>query len=172
MGGMSRPGGSTKTNVSTASALVDVVLTLDVNAYAQHDVLADTQEVPDCLRGAGTGILQSVTLIDYDDNARAIDLIFLSDNKSIGTENAAVSVSDANAAFILGVVRIAAADYIDMVNAQFAMKAGADCGFVVWSDGVAAGSDRSIWVAAVYRDATGDTYTAAGIKLRIGILQD
>ncbi|RKY68954.1 MAG: hypothetical protein DRQ02_02655 [Candidatus Latescibacterota bacterium] len=157
---------STKYPVSTASDLIDVALSLDTNAYAQDDVLAATQEVVDALRGAGTGVLQSVTLIDYDDNARAIDLIFLSENVGIGTENAAVSISDGDAANILGVVQVAAADYIDMVNSQSATKKGSDCGFVLKS------ASSSIWVAAVYRDATGDTYTASGIDLRIGILQD
>lgn len=170
--GQSKPGGSTKTNISTASGVFDVILSLDTSAYAQHDVLADSQEVPDCLRGAGTGVLQSVTLIDYDDNARAIDLVFLSTNASIGTENSAVSITDANAAYILGVVQITASDYIDMVSSQFATKVGPDCGFVLWCDNTTAGTDHSVWVSAVYRDATGDTYTASGIKLRIGILQD
>lgn len=163
---------ATKYPISTATDLVDVVLTLDTSAYAQHDILADSQEVPDCLRAGKIGLLQSVTLIDYDYNARAIDLIFLSTNATLGTENDPVTITDANAAYILGVVQILASDYIDMVTSKFATKSGSDCGFVVSSDNTTAGTAYSIWVAAVYRDATGDTYTAAGIKLRLGILQD
>jgi len=155
---------STKYPISTATAIIDVTLSLDTSAYAQHDVLAATQVVADAFRGAGTGILQSVTLNDYDANGRAIDLIFLSANTAIGTENDAVTMADN--ANILGVVKITAANYIDMVNSQFATKSGADCGFGL------TGVGSQMWIGAVYRDATGDTYTVGGIRLKLTILQD
>ena len=157
-------GSSTKFPISTATAIIDITLSLDTGAYAQHDVLAATQVVADAFRAAGTGVLQSVVLNDYDYNARAIDLIFLSANTAIGTENAAVTMADN--ANVLGVVQIAAADYIDMINSQFATKSGPDCGFGL------KGVGPQMWVAAVYRDATGDTYTASGIRLKLTILQD
>lgn len=143
----------------------DLVLSLDTDAYAQHDVLADRQELANVVgQPAGCGRIDSVVLIDFDYNARAITLVFLDSDVTIGTENSAVSISDANAAKILGKVELAAADYEDMKNSQFAQALNIGLPFKC-----AAGS-KSIYVAAIYRDATGDTYTASGIRLRIGIL--
>lgn len=142
-----------------------LALSLDTNAYAQDDVLADRQELADVVGiEAGCGIIQSVVLIDFDDNARAITLIFLDADVTIGTENSAVSISDANAASILGKVELAAADYEDMVNSQFAQDMNVGMTFRC------AAATKSIWVAAIYRDATGDTYTASGITIKVGIL--
>jgi hypothetical protein len=143
----------------------DLALSLDTDAYAENDVLADRQELANVVGiTGGCGLIQSVVLTDYDDNGRAITLIFLDADVSIGTENAAVSISDANAASILGMVEISASDYEDMINNQFAQVLNVGLPFKC-ADG-----SKSIYVAAVYRDATGDTYTASGIELKIGIL--
>ena len=143
----------------------DLTLSLDTNAYAQNDVLADRQMLAKVVGIAGgCGLIQSVVLTDYDDNGRAITLIFLDADVTIGTENSAVSISDANAASILGKVAIAAGDYEDMIGSQFAQVLNVGLPFKC------AAGQTSIWVAAVYRDATGDTYTAAGVELKIGIL--
>jgi hypothetical protein len=59
--------------------------------HARH-VLADSQEVASALRVAnGEAVLQSIVLNDKDDQGKAMDLVFLSANVSIGTENTAVS---------------------------------------------------------------------------------
>ena len=112
----------------------------------------------------GCGMIQSLLLTDYDDNGRAITVIFLDEDVTIGTENSAVSISDANAAKILGKVEIGAGDYEDMINSQFAQKLNIGLPFKC------AAGDKSIYAAAVYRDPTGDTYTAAGVELKVGIL--
>ena len=139
-----------------------VILSLDTNAYAQNDVLADRQKVEQVTPvGAGGGVISSVVLKDFDDNARAITLIFLDANVSIGTENDPVSISDANAAHIIGAVKITASDYVDMVNSQFAEIRNINMSFECRVD------TQNIYVAAIYRDATGDTYTANGIQLDI-----
>jgi len=143
----------------------DLTLSLDTDAYAQGDVLADRQELANVVGvSGGCGLIQSVLLTDYDDNARAITLVFLDADVPIGTENAAVSISDANAAKIIGKVQILAADYEDMINSQFAQVLNIGLPFKC-ADG-----SKSIYVAAIYKDATGDTYTASGIELKIGIL--
>jgi hypothetical protein len=142
----------------------EVTLSLDTNVYADGDVLADTQEVASALRTtAGSGVIQSVVVLDKDDQGEALDLVFLKSNVSIGTENSAVSVTDANADEILGVVEVAATDWVDLVNSQIATMANLS----IVLDGP---TGTSIWVAAISRGA--GTYTASGITLKIGILQD
>jgi hypothetical protein len=150
--------------VSGHLVLVDVTLSLDTNVYADGDVLAATQEVASALRvNDGLGLLRSVQVLDEDDQGEDFDLIFLGADVSIGTENDAVSVSDENARQIEGRVMIEAADYYDMGGCQIATKEG--LGLVL----EAASGDTSIYLAAVSR-GTG-TYTASGLRLRLGIEQ-
>lgn len=147
------------------TSLIDVTLSLDTNIYASGDVLADTQEIADALRvNGGTGIIQSLVVLDKDDLGLALDIVFLQKNVSIGTENSAVSISDTNAEEILGIVEILSGDYVDLVGSQIVTKQGLSILAKSLVD------SKSLYVAAISR-ATG-TYTAAGIVLKIGILRD
>lgn len=148
-------------------SLIDVTLSLDTGAYADGDVLADTQEVADALRlEGGSGVIQSVTILDRDDNGTAIDIVFLSKDVSLGTENGAISISDADAINILGIVQVFAGDYVDLANSQFVTKTNLSI-VAKNSEGL---STKSIYVGVISRATS--TYTAAGITLRIGILRD
>lgn len=147
------------------SKVAEVTLSLDTAQYASGDVLAATQIIEACMRGnGGTGVIHSVVLLDKNDQGGALDLVFFRTNASIGNENDAVSVSDANADEILGIVEITAGDYVDLVNSQLVTKTSV--GIVVDAD---AGAD-DLYVAAISRDTK--TYTAAGITLKIGFLRD
>jgi hypothetical protein len=150
---------------STRGKFVDVTLSLDTSAYADGDLLADTQEVSGALTVAnGTGVIQSITVIDEDDQGVAMDLVFLSANNTLGTENSAPSITDAHARDILGRVRVNASDYIDLGGVRIATVVGVGIGIKAGS-----GVD-DIWVAAITRGAP--TYTASGVRLRIYIAND
>jgi hypothetical protein len=144
--------------------LHDLTLSLDTNAYADGDVLADRQKLVAITGlGGGAGVIQSITLLDTDDQGQALDLVIMDSDVTLGTENAAVSISDANAAKIIGVVEVAADDYVDLVNSQIVCKNNLGIAFKC------APGDKGIYIGAISR-GTG-IYTAAGISLRIGILQ-
>lgn len=152
-------------SVSGHTSYIDVTLVLDTNAYADGDLLSDSVVVTNAMRvNDGTGILQSVHLLDEDDQGVALDLIFASANADFGTINSAPTVTDTVARDILGTVRIATSDYIDLGLNRSATKTGV--GLVVKP----ATGTRNLYVAAVIRGA--GTYTASGIKLRLGFLQD
>lgn len=144
----------------------EVTLVIDTAIYASGDVLSSTVAIPDAAsENFGTGIIHSVTLLDKDDEAGALDLVFLRTNVSLGTLNAAVSISDTNADEILGVVEIAASDYVDLVNSQIVTKTNLGIGFRTEA------TSQAIYVAAISRDTK--TYTTASdITLKITILQD
>lgn len=147
--------------VATPRSFIDVTLTLDTSAYATGDVLADTQVVSNAMRVAdGLGTLQSIVVLDEDDQGIAFDVVFLSANVSLGTENAAVSITDANARNWLGLVSIAGGDYVDLGGSRVAVKM--NLGLVVKP----ATGTRDLYVGAIGRGTA--TYTAAGIKLRLG----
>jgi len=146
--------------------LVDVTLTLDTSAYASGDLLVDTQVVASAVRlSDGKGILHSIMVIDEDDQGAAFNLYFLSANNTFGSVNSAPSISDANARDILCVVPIATTDYYDLGGVKVADLHGLNR--IIKG----ASASTSIYVAAVNGTGT-PTYTASGLKLRIGILQD
>ena len=143
---------------------VDVTLSTDTSAYGSGDLIADTQVVATCVRANDAfGVLASAVVIDEDDQGAAIDLWFLSANNTLGTENSAPSISDANAREILGYVAVAAADYKDLGGVKIASKTGVNLPIKP-----ATGTD-DIYVAVVSNGST-PTYTATGLKLRLGFL--
>lgn len=150
------------------NGFLEVTLTLDTSPYAAGDVLAATQEIASALREGGeVAILGSLTLLDIDDQAGALDILILRSDAPMGAaENAPLNITDANAAEILTVVPFAAGDYIDLINSQLATKNISDQGM---GAPIYAASGTSIWVAAVSRDTK--TYTAAGLVLKIGLLR-
>jgi hypothetical protein len=139
-----------------------VTLSLDTSAYASGDVLADTQEIADAMfTPGGTGEIQSINVLDKDDQGVEIDLVFLKTNVALGTENAAPAITDTNAAQILGIVNVPAASQIDFGGARLATVKEIDLPVS------AASGSKSIFVAAVTRGTP--THTAAGIVLYVTI---
>lgn len=150
--------------VSGHAAVLEVILSLDTNVYADGDVLADTQEIASAFRiNDGLGRLRSLVVIDQDDQGVDMDIYLLDGNVSFGAKNAAVSITGANALKILAKIAIAAADYYDLGGVRVAVKSGLDTILKA-----ASGTDK-LYVAVVSRGA--GTYTASGVKLRLGIEQ-
>ena len=147
--------------------LIDVTLTTDAEAHADNDVIAQSIEIPNAVAvKGGSAIIQSVMLLDEDDEAPSVDLIYQTDNTALAAdEGEAINISDANARDILGFVNVS--NYTDLIGCQVAVKT--NIGLVV----KAASTTKSIWVHAVNR--SGGTYTPAAttdLKMRIGIVKD
>jgi len=142
--------------------VVSVTPTLDTSIYSADDLLFNTTEVPlAVLHAGGHARLESITLLDEDDQGIAMDLLFLDAVTSLGTFNAAFNASDTLGRGILGRVNIATGDYIDFGNFRIAQKASV--GIVM----KAATAASSLYVAGVTRGGT-PTYTAAGLKFKFG----
>jgi hypothetical protein len=157
MGIATTTGGKTKT--------VEVIFSLDTNAYVAGDLLADSQILVGCMRKKDlTGVLSGFTLLDEDDQGLALDVVILSANVSLGTENAAVSITDANARQILGVVSVVDADWVDLINSKIATKLNVNLPVMPVSQ------SNDLYVALITRDAP--THTAAGIRGRFHFFQD
>jgi hypothetical protein len=148
------------------TTLVNVTLSTDTSAYANGDLLADTQIVSGALRLNGTGVIESLIVLDEDDNtAYAFDVYFLSGSGSMGTENSAVTVADAVAQTILGFHSFAAADVKDLVNSKIYCKNSLRIPIKAATD------TKDFYIAAAIVTGT-PTHTATGIKVRLGIRQD
>lgn len=144
---------------------IEVTLSADTSIYANNDVLADFQEITSFFRAPGEcATIHSVTVIDEDDQGTALDLYVSRTGGTLGTENAAISISDANAREVQTLAVVAAADFRDMINSQIATK--------IISPGlvVGGGTSTSLWIGAVVRSGT-PTYTASGLKLRMYVTQ-
>lgn len=142
-----------------------LTMSLDTNAYANGDVIAATQELPNAVKVIdGWGTIESLTVIDNDDQGQVFDVWVMDANVAMGTENSAPNISDADAVSILGRIPVAAADYIDLGGSKVASIRNIGLPIKPVDGGT------SIYVAIVNGTGT-PTYTAAGLKLRFGIVQ-
>lgn len=144
------------------SNLIDVAPTFTAGAYSSGDVLFITTTVSDAVRtNGGRAILQSITVLDKDDQGIAFDLYLFRSNVSLGTLNEAPSISDADALECLGHVAVASGDYKDVGGAKVATVK--NIGLLLEADS----GSKSLYVAAV----TGGTptHTASGMELRLGL---
>jgi hypothetical protein len=139
----------------------DVTLTLDTSQYATGDALADTQEIAACMNNAGGGgSWTSCQVIDKDDQGANMKVYLFGGTVTFGTENSAVSISDADLAECLGYASVDA--WEDLGGVQLGQVPSAELGFPVQ----AKVDSRSLFVA-VESEGTG-TYTASGVVVRLG----
>jgi hypothetical protein len=152
--------------VGGKTVVKNLTMTTDTSAYASGDVIADTQQLDAAFRITdGKGVLQSLVLIDESDQKAALTVNFHDTSTSLGTENAAPSISDANAIGYLGSVDIATGDYRDWGGVSVVCLKG--IGLPI---SAASGTD-DLYVSILNSTGT-PTYGATAIKLRLGILQD
>lgn len=93
---------------------ITVTFTTDTSVYASADLIADTQLIGEvALKDGGIVELHSLQINDQDNQKNAMSFVFLNASTSLGTENSAPNMSDANAlATQVGMVTVAATDYI------------------------------------------------------------
>jgi hypothetical protein len=151
--------------VGSKTIFTTITFSLDTNAYADGDILADTQVLSACLRlNDGTGIIQDAIFNDEDDQGIAFDVIVLNANTSLGTENSAPNISDANARTIQGRFSVGTGDWYDLGGVRIANIK--NIGIAVKG---ASGAD-DIYLALISRGA--GTYSSSGITGIIKILCD
>jgi hypothetical protein len=143
-----------------------VTPTLDTSAYVSGDLLFDTTLIDSTFSTPlnHTAIIQSVGILDDGDVGLDLDLLFLNQSTTLGTINAAFAASDALLAQLTGnIVTVAAADYDDLIGAQYASPQFNP--FVVATD-----SNRvpGLYVAGVAR--AGGTFAADDLHLKIGVI--
>jgi hypothetical protein len=91
--------------------------TLTAGAYSANDVLFETVALVGALPYGGRGRVVSINVHDADDQGQDMVLFFLRSNVALGTLNAPITITDANAKFITGAVEIES--WLDLVNSQF-----------------------------------------------------
>ena len=150
--------------VGLADDTITVTPTLDTSAYADGDVLFNPVEIPNAVRNNGdTCILQSVHVLDKADQGETFELVFLKAATSLGTINAAISISAANAEDIIGHYAFSNG-WIDLINSQVLTDSG--IGLVL----EAGAATTSLYVAGISK-GTG-TYAADSLKITLGFLRN
>ena len=131
------------------------------DAYANGDVIFAPMEVPITLINNDSFLLDTLQLTDDDELKKAVDLVFLRSELDIGAVNAAATLPSAGSADLLGTVKIANTEYVDLGDFSAVEKTG--LGLIL---SVAEGAE-SIWVAGIAREAV--TYTSdSGLGLSLG----
>lgn len=137
---------------------VSVTPTLDTSAYASGDVFVATTAIPGAARGGGQpSKLVGISLLEKADQAAcAFNILFYRSNVSIGTVNAAPSISDANNEYFEGLVPINAGDWVDLGGSKTVNKTATDVGMPV---GIRGDSTNKCYFAIVAVGTPG-TYAA------------
>jgi hypothetical protein len=167
---LSMQGGAGMTPVATVGKSVTktITMTADTAIMASADIIADTQQMDAAFRVAdGTGVINCITVFDPDDNAAfAFDVYVHRTTTSMGSENAGITISDANAAAgIIGVVSFATTDAKDLINGRMYHKS--NLGLVV---SAVSGTD-DLYFSIVNGSGT-PTFAGGSIPMVVGILQD
>ena len=148
--------------------IIEITPGTTTNACSDGEIIWDNEKLENLTATkGGSCVLQSIGLLDDDDNGGAIDLVFLNATGSLGTEGSAISVDDDSSAVpgtILGIVQIS--NYFDGVAWKYGHKE--NIGLVLKS----AANSRDIYVAAINRSGGALTYTAAGLLLKVAVVQD
>ena len=144
-----------------------VTLSTDTSAYANADLLADTQTISDFFNdNDGAGSIKSLVVIDTDDQTLyTFSLWFLDGTGSLGTENSAPSATDAVCQTVLAKVDFATTDGLDLGDSKVYSKTGLS----IPVKAIAGTNDLGI--AAIVTTGT-PTHTASGIRVRIGMELD
>lgn len=153
--------------VGGKTSVFSVTLSTDTAAYASGDLIADTQQMDAFFRVTnGTGVINAITIIDEDNQGAAFYILFMSTSTSLGTENSAPNISDANlTAGLQGIVSVATTDYITISGTKSACIK--NIGLPVKA---VSGTD-DLYIAVLNSTGT-PTYTAAGLEMRIHALLD
>ena len=146
--------------------IIDVTLSADTSAYANADLIADTQAADAFTVNDGTGSIKSLVVVDGDDQTLyTFSLFFLDGSGSLGSENAAPSATDAVCQTVLARVDFATTDGLDLGGSKVYTKTGLN------SPVRAITGTNDIGIAMVNITGT-PTHTAAGVRVRIGMELD
>ena len=150
--------------VGMPDKVITITPTLDTNAYADGDVLFTTEAIANAVRNSGEScILQSIHVLDKGDQGIDFELVFLDEDVDLGTINAAIDISEANAAKIIGHYAFSN-DYIDLINTQIRCDEG--IGLVL----KAGAATTSLYVGGISKGA--GTYADGDLVIQLGLLRN
>ena len=149
-----------------STTIVSVTPTVTAGAYSANDIVGGEMTISSACRAATTEvILQSVSVSDLAMQNVALQIFFFQSNPAgTYTDNAELDVTDADLQACLGVVEIAASDWINAKDNSFVTKANLGIPMVPTS-----GSD--LW--AICKTTGTPTYAGTtDLEFHFGFLRD
>tara|TARA_R100000742_G_C4274950_1_gene95160 strand:- start:1319 stop:1825 length:507 start_codon:yes stop_codon:yes gene_type:complete len=147
--------------------VITVTLVSTTNACATNEVIFQGEELENIVSvKGGACVIQSIGLLDDDDNGEPIDLVFFDSNVELDDSNDGTTIDAADGTIpdsILGVVNLT--NYFDGVNWQYGHKENIGLTLKAASD------TKSVWVAGVNRGSSA-TWTASGLRIKVGVIKD
>lgn len=140
--------------------VIEADLTVDTAQYADNDLMANPVELPNAIYNNEACLVRSVEVIDYDDQGATFSLLFFGENPgNLGTLNAAMAITDAQADQCLGFVTVDS--YEDVGAQQIGTEANVEL-ILRPIDG-----NTSLWLAAISGGTP--TYASGKMKVRVGL---
>ena len=109
-----------------STTLVAVTPTISTSIYAAKDAIGGVMSFSNAARASGGGgIVESVVIVDKDQELAAMDLVLLSSTVAgTTTDNAAWDPNDSDLANVVGVIPILSGDYADFNDNAVASRSG------------------------------------------------
>ena len=148
--------------------VIDVDPTHTVASVSNNYIFFSGGEIENAVSvKGGSCILQSITLLDDDNQGAAMDIIFSDAVVTLGTDAGAIDIDDGTEQNILGIIRVS--DYMAGVAWQLAHKE--NCGLIL----KAASDSTSIYFGAVNRSGGAINFTDGDTTLlhfKFGVVKD
>ena len=143
--------------------------TLTAGAGDANDVLVDGETLEDILPNAGKpALLSEVQVISKDDSALKLEIVIFDDIAAdLGVVNSAVSITDAHAVSVLGVIVVETTDYTDWINSQRAQVKNVN---LILRAKPGAAEPRDLRAGIIDRTGSAPTWSASGLTVRFGIV--
>ena len=143
--------------------------TLTAGAVDANDVLVDGETLEDILPNAGKpALLSEVQVISKDDSALKLEIVIFDDIAAdLGIIDAAVSITDAHAVSVLGVIVVETTDYTDWINSQRAQVKNVN---LILRAKPGAAEPRDLRAGIIDRTGSAPTWSASGLTVRFGIV--
>jgi hypothetical protein len=152
--------------VGGRTRVITPVTTVSLTAYAAGDTIAGKLTLTNAVRiVSGSGVLQTLTVIDADNEKAAFD-VYLFDSNPTGTytDNAVPTVASVDLAKVIGVIPVLNTDYHTIASDAVAMPTFQPIAFT-------ANGSQNIYAVCIARGTP--TYTATNdLTLRFSVLQD
>ena len=150
--------------VHGASHIHEASLTVDTSAYASGDTLGTLITIDDCLSDTnGTATIMDITVVDNAGQDVEIGFYFYNASVTLASDNAAYTVSDADANKCVGYVSVS--DYVTGGTSK-SIGQKRNVGLQVYSDG----TTRNVYCGLIILGAP--TYTASDLTIKFKFLQD
>ena len=143
--------------------------TLTIGAVDANDVLVDGETLEDILPNAGKpALLSEVQVIVKDDAAVKLEIVIFDDIAAdLGVIDAAVSITDAHAVSVLGVIVVETTDYTDWINSQRAQVKNVN---LILRAKPGATEPRDLRAGIIDRTGSAPTWSASGLTIRVVIV--